>query len=71
MYENLKDGLSKIIGGTVETAFELKDSRGLFMTIKTEDKPMALVIEESSNGSGGYGEEETKKTEIYVIESLV
>ncbi len=71
MYENLKDGLSKIIGGTVESAFELKGGRGLFMTIKTEEKPMALVVEENSNGSGGYGEEDSKTTDIYVIESLV
>jgi len=70
MYESLKDGLGKIIGGTVESAFELKNGRGIFVTIKTEEKPMALVVEENSNGTGGYDEEQGKP-EIYVIESLI
>jgi hypothetical protein len=65
--ENLREDLKKIIGGTVESAFELKGSSGLFMTIKTEDKPMALVVEEKDNG---YGENQ-RSTEVYVIESLI
>jgi len=65
VYENLKEDLRKIIGGTVESAFELKQGRGLFVTIRTQDKPMALVIEEN-----GYAEGQ-RTTDIYVIESMV
>lgn len=65
VYENLKEDLRKVVGGTVESAFEMKDGRGLFMTIRTENKPMALVIEEN-----GYAEGQ-RQTDIYVIESLV
>jgi len=65
--ETLKEDLRKIVGGTVESAFELKGNSGLFVTIRTEDKPLALVVEESSNGYG----DSANKTEIYVIESIV
>ena len=65
VYENLKEDLGKIIGGTVESAFELRDGRGLFMTIRTSEKPMALVIEEN-----GYAEGQ-RTMDVYVIESLV
>ncbi len=64
-YENLKEDLRKIIGGTVESAFELRQGRGLFVTIRTQEKQMALVIEEN-----GYAEGQ-RATEIYVIESMV
>ena len=67
MTESLKDDLRKIIGGTVESAFELRGHGGLFMTIRTEEKPMALVVEEKENG---YGDNQ-RSTEVYVIESLV
>jgi len=70
MYDNLKEGLGKIIGGTVESAFELRNGRGIFVTIRTNDKPMALVVEENANGTGEYGETHSKP-EIYVIESMV
>jgi hypothetical protein len=63
--ENLKEDLRKIIGGRVESAFELKDGRGLFMTIQTEDRHMALVVEENGYSEGQH------TTEVYVIESLV
>jgi hypothetical protein len=64
-YENLKEDLRKIIGGTVESAFELRQGRGLFVTIRTQEKPMALVIEENGCADG------QRTTEIYVIESMV
>ncbi|MBU1319744.1 MAG: hypothetical protein KKG33_07080 [candidate division Zixibacteria bacterium] len=63
--ENLKEDLRKIIGGRVESAFELKNGHGLFLTIQTDDKSMALVVEEN-----GYSEGQ-RTTEVYVIESLV
>ncbi len=65
--EDLKTDLRKIIGGTVESAFELKAGRGIFMTIRAEGRTMALVVEESGNG---YGDSQ-RTTEVYVMESLV
>ena len=67
MTETLREDLRKIIGGTVESAFELRGRNGLFMTIRTDEKPMALVVEEKENG---YGDGQ-HATEVYVIESLV
>jgi hypothetical protein len=43
-YENLKEDLRKIIGGTVESAFELKQGRGLFVTIRTHRPEFAYEV---------------------------
>jgi len=63
--ENLKEDLRKIIGGKVESAFELRNGRGLFVTIQAEDRQMALVVEENGYSEGQH------TTEVYVIESMV
>lgn len=65
MYENLKEDLRKIIGGTIESAFELRQGRGLFVTVPTKEKQMALVIEENGYAEG------PRTIKVYVIESMV
>lgn len=57
--------IEKVLGGTLEGAFELKGGMGLLVTIKKDDKPFALVVQRPSNGNAPL-----KDTEIYISEGL-
>jgi len=57
--------IEKVLGGTLEGAFELKGGMGLLVTIKKEGKPFALVVQRPSNGNAPQ-----KDTDIYISEGL-
>ena len=57
--------IEKVLGGTLEGAFELKGGMGLLVTIKKEGKPFALVVQRPSNGTAPKND-----TDIYISEGL-
>jgi len=61
----LRKEIEKVLGGTLEGAFELKGGMGLLVTIKKDDKPYALVIQRPSNGI-----DPKKDTDVYISEGI-
>jgi len=61
----LRKDIEKVLGGTLEGAFELKGGMGLLVTIKKDDKPYALVIQRPSNGI-----DPKKDTDVYISEGI-
>jgi len=61
----LRKEIEKVLGGTLEGAFELKGGMGLLVTIKKDNKPYALVIQRPSNGI-----DPKKDTDIYITEGV-
>jgi hypothetical protein len=61
----LRKDIEKVLGGTLEGAFELKGGMGLLVTIKKDDKPFALVIQRPSNGI-----DPKKDTDVYISEGI-
>lgn len=61
----LSKDIEKVLGGTLEGAFELKGGMGLLVTIRKDDKPYALVIQRPSNGI-----DPKKDTDVYISEGI-
>ncbi len=61
----LRKEIEKVLGGTLEGAFELKGDMGLLVTIKKDDKPYALVVQRPSNGV-----DPRKDTDVYISEGI-
>ncbi|NIP43807.1 MAG: hypothetical protein GWO41_16840 [candidate division Zixibacteria bacterium] len=61
----LRKEIGKVLGGTLEGAFELKGGMGLLITIKKDDKPFALVVQRPSNGV-----DPAKDTDVYISEGI-
>ncbi len=61
----LRKEIEKVLGGTLEGAFELKGGMGLLVTIKKDDKSYALVVQKPSNGV-----DPKKETDVYISEGI-
>jgi hypothetical protein len=61
----LQKEFEKVLGGTLEGAFELKGGMGLLVTIRKDDKPYALVVQRPSNGA-----EPKDKTDVYITPGI-
>jgi len=57
--------IEKVLGGTLEGAFELKGGMGLLVTIKKDNKPFALVIQKPSNGVNP-----KEDTDVYITSGI-
>jgi len=61
----LRKEIEKVLGGTLEGAFELKGGMGLLVTIKKDNKSYALVVQRPSNGF-----DPKKDTDVYITEGI-
>lgn len=61
----LSTEIKKVLGGTLEGAFELKGGMGLLITIKKDEKSFALVVQRPGNGT-----QPKDTTEVYISEGV-
>ncbi|MBD3380580.1 MAG: hypothetical protein GF404_00145 [candidate division Zixibacteria bacterium] len=62
---SIQSEVEKVLGGTLEGAFELRGGMGLLVTIKKDNKPYALVIQRPVNGF-----DPKKDTDVYITEGM-